>query len=83
MYQAAVHWKLIGEQLKLSKKKLDTIQTVHSGSNREALKQVLTTWKENGNPEFVWKTVLDVLVSEGIGEKKLADSIRDKLKSEI
>ena len=83
MYQAAAHWKLIGEQLKLSKEKLDTIQTVRSGSNREALKEVLTAWKKNSNPEFVWKTVLDVLASEEIGEKKLSGSIRDKLKSEI
>ena len=74
---------MIGEQLKLSKEKLDTIHKVHSGNNREALEQVLTAWKENGSPEYAWKTILDVLASGEIGKKKLANSIGDKLKSEI
>ena len=82
-YQAAAHWKPIGEQLKLSKEKLDTIQTIHSASNSEALEQVLIAWKKNGNPAFVWKTILDLLASEEIGEKELANSIRPKLKCEI
>ena len=80
MYQ---DWRLIGKQLKLSKEKLDSIQAVHSASNREALEEVFKAWRNNGNPTFVWKTILDVLASKEIGLKEYADRIREELKSEI
>ena len=81
--QAAAQWRLIGEVLKVSKDKLDCIETDHSSSVDKALEQVFTVWKMNGNPAFVWKTVLKVLASDDIGHKKLAESIHGKLTGEF
>ena len=76
--QAAAEWRNIGLQLKLLPGTLDAI---HSDQQRviPCLEAVFTKWRRNDHPPYTWKTILNVLESNVVGRKRLADDIVHKL----
>ena len=76
--QAAAEWRNIGIQLKLQSGILDVI---HSDQQKAipCLEAVFTKWRRNHHPPYTWKTILNVLASNVVGQKRLADDITHKL----
>ena len=76
--QAAAEWRSIGLQLKLLPGTLDAI---HSDQKRviPCLEAVFTKWRRNHHPPYAWKTILNVLASNVVGQKRLGDDIAHKL----
>ena len=76
--QAAAEWRNIGLQLKLLPGTLDAI---HCDQQRavHCLEAVFTKWRRNHHPPYTWKTILNVLASNVVSQKRLANDIAQKL----
>ena len=76
--QAAKKWKVIGSHLNIPEGSLDAIQRDSPGVN-EALLAVFTSWRRNMWSTYSWKTILNVLATDLVGHRRLANDIAQKL----
>ena len=71
-------WYILGIMLKVPVGTLGAIETEHRNVCRATL-EMLTKWKETGCSPYTWKTLLEALASNAVGQKALADEIATKL----
>jgi len=45
--------------------------------------EVFKKWQKNGNPSFTWNSLVNVLLSPSVNEKKLAEDISEKFCSTV
>ena len=69
-------WKMFGIQLKLPVSELDTHP---SHDCLECYIRVFVSWEGKGSPELSWGTVIGVLESPIISERRLAEEIKEKM----
>ena len=79
--QAAAEWKQIGLLLKIPDGSLDTTEHNHRLAG-DALQEVFTKWRRSRCSPYSWRNVLDVLDSDVIDHKRLANEIRQMLEGE-
>ena len=72
-------WRDIGLQLGLEHGILDGIATASSGDTNNCYSNVFTHWKSHNlaTHPYTWSTVLQVLKSRAVGERRLADRVKD------
>ena len=80
--QAANEWKMIGLLLKLPPGSLDSIER-DSPTVRDALLAVFTAWRRTMCSPYSWKTILNVLATDTVGRRRLANDIARRLSGEI
>ena len=74
-------WKVMGIQLGLDASELEGIDIKTRGNTNHAYIEIFDSWKKK-NPSkytYTWSTVVRALQTPAVGEKKLADNIKDKL----
>ena len=71
-------WKMFGIQLEIPVSELDTYP---SHDCQECYARVFAAWERKGSPELSWGTVISVLESPIISERRLAVEIREKMAS--
>ena len=74
-------WKDVGLQLGLDPSVLNAIDSNTRGNTNHAYSAIFDSWKKL-NPSkhaYTWSTVVRVLQTPAVGEKKLADKIKDKV----
>ena len=69
-------WKMFGIQLEVPVSELDTYP---SHNCLECYARVFASWERKGSPELSWGTVISVLESPTISERRLAVEIREKM----
>ena len=74
-------WRDIGLQLGLDQGRLDGIATISPGDNNHCYSNVFTLWKKHNLPKhpYTWLTIVQALQSKAVGEKRLAEKIRNAL----
>ena len=74
-------WRDIGLQLGLDHGILDGIATISPGDNNHCYSNVFTLWKKHNltTHPYTWSTVLQVLKSRAVGERRLADRVKKDL----
>ena len=72
-------WRDIGLQLGLDHEVLNGIATTSPGDTNHCYSDVFTRWKNQNlsSYPYTWLTVVQALQSKAVGEKKLADKIRN------
>ena len=80
--QAAVKWKKIGQLLKIPPGSLDGIK-YDSRTAGDALLAVFTVWSRTLCSPYSWKTILNVLATDAVGHRRLANDIARRLSGEI
>lgn len=73
-------WKYFGIELEVPESE-HNFETYPSHDAKECFLKVIMSWKRRGQPDYTWETVLDVLQSENLSEKRLAMDVRSKLMS--
>ena len=71
-------WYILGIKLKVPEGTLDAIGRDHQ-TVRLATLAMLRTWKRTACSPYSWKTLLDALASNAVGQKALADETAAKL----
>ena len=74
-------WKDMGLQLGLDPSVLDGIDSNTRGNNNHAYIAIFDSWKKQNSSKhtYTWSTIVQVLQTPAVGEKKLADKIKDKV----
>ena len=80
--QAASKWKIIGTLLKIPSGSLEAIGCDSRGGVEEALSRVFTSWKRHMYSPYSWETVLEVLATDAVGHRRLANDIAHRLSGE-
>ena len=73
---------MIGHLLKLPSGSLDRIG-YDSRTANDALSIVFTEWSRSLCSPYSWKTILDVLATDAVGQRRLADDVVRRLSGEI
>ena len=80
--QAANKWRMIGLLLKIPSGSLDGI-----GHNKpmadDALSDVFSVWSRSLCSPYSWKTILNVLATDAVGHRRLANDIGRRLSGKI
>ena len=69
-------WKMFGIQLEVPVSELDTYP---SHDCLECYARVFASWERKGSPELSWGTVISVLESPIISERRLIEEIKKKM----
>ena len=77
LHPVSVKWFPLGIQLQVPVKTLQCIEAEHKQMNR-CLLEMLTVWLECTNPPPTWNVLTEALESPPVGEKLLAQQLRDK-----
>ena len=80
--QAASKWEMIGHLLKIPPGSLDTIG-YNSRVADDALLAVFKEWSKTLCSPYLWKTILNVLATDAVGHRRLANDIAHRLSGEI
>ena len=74
-------WRDIGLQLGLDQRVLEGIATASSGDTNNCYSNVFIRWKSHNLPThpYTWSTVLQVLESRAVGERRLAYRVKKDL----
>ena len=80
--QARSKWRMIGRLLKIPSKFLDSIG-FDNQTAEGALSAVFTFWSRTECSPYLWKTILNVLATDAVGDRRLADDIARRLSGEI
>ena len=74
-------WKDMGLQLGLDPSILDGIDSNTRGNDNHAYIAIFDSWKKQNSSKhtYTWSTVVRALQTPAVGEKKLADKIKDKV----
>ena len=67
---------MFGIQLELPVSELDTYP---SHNCLECYARVFASWERKGSPDLSWGTVIDILECPIIGERRLAEEIKEKM----
>ena len=70
-------WYSLGVQLQIPVETLKCIEAEHNQMNRRLL-EMLTVWLRRINPSPTWDILTEALESPPVGEKLLAQQLRDK-----
>ena len=70
-------WYSLGVQLQIPVETLKCIEAEHNQMNRRLL-EMLTVWLRHINPPPTWDILTEALESPPVGEKLLAQQLRDK-----
>ena len=73
-------WRLFGIALEIPQYELNTYP---ADKPLECFAQLFDSWERNGNPELSWKTVIGILDSPMLREKKLAATVKRMVSSHI
>ena len=71
-------WYSIGLKLWISHHTLDAIKTQCSSNIKDCLTETLKQWLSNTSPLPTWSGLIQALSSEPVGEKRLAEDIREQ-----
>ena len=74
--QIPAKWKLFAYNLNIDDDVLDEIELKHSRDPTECFMNVFRAWKKARSPPFTWATVIKVLQSPAVGEKKMAEDLK-------
>ena len=77
MYEARAKWYNIGIELKLSIGTLDTIREDFTCA-ADCLREMCIPWLKRTDPRPSWKALTEALKSPPVGERHLAQQLRDK-----
>ena len=72
-------WRDVGLQLGVDKGVLDGIAHSSPENNNLCYTDVFTRWMNLTTHQYTWLKVVQVLESPAVGEKRLADKIKNKL----
>ena len=75
LYDARCKWKMIGLGLRIPPSDLDAMS---SANPLECLQSILKKWLSGINPPPMWETLLSVLRSRLVGEKRKAQELEEK-----
>ena len=68
-------WKRVGVSLGIDQSKLDAIHTHRLAEPLECFSDVFTHWESNPQSPTTWNTLISVLRSDYVGERRLSDTI--------
>ena len=71
-------WYDIGVELEISHYTLDAIQTECPGNNASCLTKMVIKWLTSVSPPPTWSGLIQALSSAPVGEKRLAEEIREQ-----
>ena len=71
------NWKSLGLQLEIEPDKVETINKDSPGDSKLCCVNMLHVWKKHGSPPYTWDTVINALRAPYVGEKRLADDLKD------
>ena len=77
LHPVAYKWYSLGVQLQVPIETLKCIEAEHKQMNR-CLLEMLTVWLKCTNPPPTWNTLTEALDSPPVGERLLAQQLRDK-----
>ena len=74
-------WRRVGVSLEIDVGVLDSIEKQRHGDLNDCFSDVFTYWQNHSTPQSPvnWATIVKVLRSNNVGEKKLSDTIRKKI----
>ena len=74
-------WRDMGQQLGVDQGVLDGIAAISPGDMNRCHSNVFTRWKNQNSTTYpyTWSTIVQALKSPAVGEKRLADEIKNKL----
>ena len=77
LYPVSHKWFSLGVQLDVPMETLQHIEMEHKKVDRFLL-EMLTVWLKQTNPPPTWNILIETLESPSIGEKLLAQQLKDK-----
>ena len=77
LYEARVKWYHIGIELELATSTLKCIKSM-CDSPAECLVEMLDTWLKQVDPKPSWRLLINALEQPPVGEKQLADKLKQK-----
>ena len=74
-------WRDMGLQLGVNQDVLEGIASISQGDFNRCYSNVFTQWKNQNSTTYpyTWSTIVQALESRAVGEKRLADKIKEKL----
>ena len=74
-------WRDMGLQLGVDQSVLEGIATTSPGDTKHHYINVFTQWENQNSTThpYTWSTIVQALESPAVGEKRLADEIKEKL----
>ena len=77
-------WRDLGLQLGIEQGVLDGIASISPGGINHCYSNVFTRWKNQHSTTYpyTWSTIVQALESRAVGEKRLADKIKNELTSQ-
>ena len=74
-------WRDMGLQLGVDQDVLEGIASISPGDINRCYSNVFTRWKNQNSTTcpYTWLTIVQALESQTVGEKRLADKIKEKL----
>ena len=77
-------WRDVGIQLGLDQVVLDGIALISLGDINHCYSNVFTRWKNRNSAAhpYTWSTIVQALQTQAVGESRLADKIKSKLRWE-
>ena len=79
LVQIASHWKIIGTMLKVPQGTLNAIDQDNIRSCQKAAIEMFSTWIKLKCSPCTWNNLLQVLRSQIVGERRLAELTTDKV----
>ena len=79
--KVSAKWKEISIQLGLTVNDQKCFIDVTSGDPNQCLTFVFNVWKNRATRPYKWSTVIEVLETPAVGEKRLAQELKTKLQS--
>ena len=75
-------WRDMGVQLGVDQDVLEGIASISPGDINRCYSNVFTRWKNQNSTmyPYTWSTIVQALETQAVGEKRLADEIKNKLK---
>ena len=74
--QIPAKWKLFAYNINIEDDALAEIELKYLHNPTECFMNIFRAWKKNLSPPFTWETVIEVLQSPAVGEKKMAEDIK-------
>ena len=71
-------WYYIGLQLKIPFQTLNVIRTEHRDNTSDCLTEMLQKWLTSVSPPPTWDGLMQALSSAPVGQKRLAEEIREQ-----
>ena len=74
--QIPAKWKLFAYNLNIGHDAVSEIESKYPHDPTECFMSTFSYWEKKQSPPFTWDTVLEVLQSPSVGEKKMAEDLK-------